>query len=273
MNLWELGDWEQSREYWNQLGKQLDIERRVISDAEVARIRERLPYGPPNAAWVPELALDLGLFPISIFRLWVGETFKRRNAFPKGHPIRLNINAENAQRQRERDKINRIDIASIGEAQRWLCVHCSVKLTGKFSPNTDGKKYHRDHIVPLHHGGLTVLENIQLLCARCNHRKRSMPDKVFQEVLPRMERATREREEWRRFSECPCLHWGCPPDCAGCDTCVEFNDADKGVHPYRVICPVVGEDRSEFGWDWDECPDPDACRSERRCRQVAEAQA
>ena len=47
MDYWELGDWEQSREYWNQLGKQLGIARRQITDAEVAKIRERLPYGPP----------------------------------------------------------------------------------------------------------------------------------------------------------------------------------------------------------------------------------
>lgn len=117
MNPWELGDWEQSREYWNQLGKQLGIEPRQISDAEVAQIRGKLPFGPPNPAWVPELAVELGLFPISIFRLWAGETFKRRYAFPKDHPVRLNINADNAQKQRERDKINRIDIASIGEAR------------------------------------------------------------------------------------------------------------------------------------------------------------
>ena len=268
MDYWELGDWEQSREYWNQLGKQLGIARRQITDAEVAKIRERLPYGPPNPAWVPELALDLQIFPISIFRLWVGATFKRRNAFPKDHPVRLNLNADNAEKQRERDKINRIDIASIGESQGWLCVYCSVKLTGKLSPHTDGKQYHRDHIIPLHHGGQTVFENIQLVCAKCNHRKRTMPDEVFQEVLPRMERAEREREEWRRFAECPCLYWGCPPGCVGCETCVESNDADEGVHPFRIICPVVGELRSEFGWDWDECSSPDACRSEQQCRQI-----
>lgn len=46
--------------------------------------------------------------------------------------------------------------------QRSRCACCKVKL---------GKKFHRDHIVPLARGGSNGIHNIQLLCPTCNFRK------------------------------------------------------------------------------------------------------
>lgn len=271
MDWFEFGDWETNREHWNVVGKQLGIQRRELPDEEVANIRERLPFGPPSPPFVLELARELHLFPISIFRIWVGATFKRRQAFPKEHPMRLNINADNALKQRERDKINKIDIVPIGQSQEWLCVYCETPLVGKYSPLTEGKNYQRDHIVPLSAGGLTVPENIQLVCAKCNHRKHAMPNEHFRVVLPRMERAEGERREWQEFTDCPCLYWGCPPDCQGCSTCKEHNDKEKDIHPYRILCPIVSDLRSEFGWDWDECGTPDICRTQRICQGMVQS--
>ena len=161
--------WESQHQYWNDLGKAMRAEIRKVGNQEVSKIRETLPFGPPSPQLVEDLAFELRLYPISVFRIWAGLTFKRSSALPKNHPMKLDINAE----QRERDQLRHLDIESIGKAQEWKCAYCRVQLTGKFSPFTEGKRYQRDHITPLASGGMTVQENVQLTCSRCNQRKNS----------------------------------------------------------------------------------------------------
>ena len=162
--------WEFQHQHWNELGKSMLAEVRNVGNQEVSKIRETLPFGPPSPQLVEDLAFELRLFPISVFRIWAGLTFKRSSAFPKCHPMKLNINSQ----QRERDQLRHIDIESIGQAQKWKCAYCDVPLTGKFSPLSQGKRYQRDHIVPLASGGLTEQNNVQLTCSRCNQRKNSL---------------------------------------------------------------------------------------------------
>lgn len=57
---------------------------------------------------------------------------------------------------------SKLEIEQLFEAQKGLCVYCSEALT---------KSFHRDHITPICRGGSNWIENIQLLCAWCNHSK------------------------------------------------------------------------------------------------------
>lgn len=56
------------------------------------------------------------------------------------------------------------DIKRIFKAQRGRCAHpwCRVKL---------GERYHVDHIIALSTGGTNWPDNLQILCAPCNHSK------------------------------------------------------------------------------------------------------
>ena len=80
------GNWHDSSQHWARVGKELGIENRHIGDFDVAVIRDTLPFGPPNPLHVLDVARELSLFPISVFRIWAGETFKRPQAFPDGTP-------------------------------------------------------------------------------------------------------------------------------------------------------------------------------------------
>ena len=54
------------------------------------------------------------------------------------------------------------DVKDIMALQGGKCVYCGVSLE---------LGYHVDHIMPLIKGGITVRENLQLLCPTCNYNK------------------------------------------------------------------------------------------------------
>ena len=161
--MYEFANWDNDREVWSYVGRQLGIQRRDLPDSEVATIRERLPFGPPNPDLVIDLSRELGLFPITVFRIWAGDTFKRPKAFPEGHPMKLNINAKNASNQRLRQQAQKHREA-VGELQEWKCKYCHCDIAGR------GKSA-LDHINPIAKGGTSDPGNLQLLCRRCNIRK------------------------------------------------------------------------------------------------------
>jgi 5-methylcytosine-specific restriction endonuclease McrA len=66
------------------------------------------------------------------------------------------------------------DIAEILLMQRGKCAYCRVKL---------GKKYHVDHIIPSVKGGSNGRENLQILCALCNHKKHARDPVEFAQSL------------------------------------------------------------------------------------------
>ncbi len=66
------------------------------------------------------------------------------------------------------------DVADILKMQRGKCAYCKVKL---------GKKYHVDHIIPSVKGGSNGRENLQILCALCNHKKHARDPVEFAQSL------------------------------------------------------------------------------------------
>ena len=66
------------------------------------------------------------------------------------------------------------DVADILKMQRGKCAYCRLKL---------GKKYHVDHIVPSVKGGSNGRENLQILCALCNHKKHARDPVEFAQSL------------------------------------------------------------------------------------------
>ena len=171
-------NWHDSREHWTKLGRELGIESRHVDDSEVASIRNSLSFGPPNPLYVLDLARELSLFPISVFRIWAGETFKRPQAFPEWHPMRLNLKAKSGSAQRER-YLGQKHRKAVGDAQGWKCKFCQRDISAKGSSALD-------HIIPIARGGTSEADNLQLLCRRCNTRKSDhAPDEHLDRYMER----------------------------------------------------------------------------------------
>ena len=78
--------------------------------------------------------------------------------------IRLTTRYQRAKRNGVRaEKITNDQIQNLYTKQRGSCAICRTKLI----------KWHMDHIMPLAKGGAHEINNLQLLCPRCNVRKHS----------------------------------------------------------------------------------------------------
>lgn len=104
-------------------------------------------------------------------------------------PVRMARELARQRREREREKIRKkglplfrrraislngnygvrltaADIESIMLAQEWHCVLCNLHL--------QGNAWEVDHIISVKSGGLTSLDNLQILCSKCNKGKWTM---------------------------------------------------------------------------------------------------
>ena len=161
--MFRYGNWNESSQHWTNVGRELGIEHKQVEDSDVAIIRDTLPFGPPNPVHVIDLSTELGMLPISVFRLWAGETFKRPQAFPDWHPMGLNLRAKSASAQKER-YAGQKHRKAVGETQDWKCKFCQQDISAKGASALD-------HIIPIARGGTSTPDNLQLLCRRCNIRK------------------------------------------------------------------------------------------------------
>ena len=237
----------------------------LLTDANASAIRGRMPFGPPGVEFCKELAGELGIHWITVANIASGQSYKRVKAYPPEHPLRLALNERNAARQRIRDKVKPAMRRELGEGQEWRCVYCFRDIS---------KRSSIDHIVPLDQGGDSAMGNLQLVCLRCNQSKGAMSDVDYRVKINRIQQALHRREEraksggWssyeasQRFYDCPCHHYGCYPDCTGCEMC-EHNENSP---PLRVVCPA-----GEFGFQ--DCPTEQECISVRECLSARRSKA
>ena len=238
----------------------LRIRSRLLSDSEAVAIREAMPFGPPWITYAQEIATDMGVNYITVCNIAAGLSYKRPKACPDGHPLRLQLNAVLAARQRLRSQVKPTVRKAMGEAQDWLCVYCGADIS---------KRASIDHIVPVIRGGTSDPENLQLVCLRCNQSKGDLSHEEFLEKLKRIKVDIQRRDERARadgwdswedqqvFLACPCHHYGCDLDCPSCSMCGH----PPGEPPLGQALCLVGE----FGWK--KCVAPDQCRKMRRCEE------
>lgn len=90
-----------------------------------------------------------------------GRRAKWTRRYRQNNPEKAREMAQN-RRNRMAGRLPRGTVKRIGEAQRWKCAVCKVRIQHRF---------HVDHIEPLAKGGSHEPRNIQLLCPGCNVRK------------------------------------------------------------------------------------------------------
>lgn len=164
-------------------------------------------------------------------------TFKYVNCVPKEHPL------WREQRRLEDLALNRRAEARehrplLMERNKGKCELCGKAVSGRDSTV--------DHIDP---DGGNEPGNLALLCRSCNSRKSN----GSLDRLQKIEEAHRRREEEERFLNCPCHHYGCLPDCTGCEMC----EHDENTIPPRLICDI-GRD----------CLTPSQCWNTHACQMM-----
>ena len=149
----------------------------------------------------------------SAHRILDYETFRYINCIPEQHPLwremRTKEDADNKRRSEAR-KHKPVLLARNNGRCEW----CGKEV--------EGRNATIDHIDP--EGG-NEPENLALLCRRCNSRKSA----GTLDRLERIDEANTRNAALNRSMECPCHHYGCPPDCPGCD----FVSMTGIAHPKR----------------------------------------
>ena len=157
----------------------------LLSDAQAAQIREAIPFGPPYEPYAKVLAEQFGCNYLTVCNIGAGLSYKRPQACPPDHPLRLAINEHNAERQRIRAQVTPQMRKEIGARQEWRCVYCFQDISKRASP---------DHIIPLEQGGDSSLENVQLTCLRCNRSKATLADAEYRVKINRIQRALHRKD-------------------------------------------------------------------------------
>jgi 5-methylcytosine-specific restriction endonuclease McrA len=76
----------------------------------------------------------------------------------------------NARKRGVEGRVTKDEIRALAERQKYRCAYCRTLVR---------KGYHIDHIKPLAKGGLNVIANLQITCARCNGRKSAKDPEDF----------------------------------------------------------------------------------------------
>ena len=201
--------------------------------------------------------------PLSISNCLEYRTFRYVAMIPEGHPLKAELRARDAAKQR-RSYHTRKHRATVIARDGGRCQRCGKEASGRNAT--------LDHIDP---NGPSEPENLRLYCRSCNSYKSRLSD---QQVAYRDERRAawqQELAEWKEFDDCPCTPFGCDPDCPGCWLCKEENQDELGNHPHRIICRIGtsvsledGEDSYVFDYGWSHCETETKCRQAARCLKV-----
>ena len=236
---------------------------RQLTDEEAAAIRERLPVEPPwpTEAEYEMIASEFNINWMTVANIAMGTSYRRVKACPPGHPLRLELNAENAAKERIR-YLGRKHRKAVGDAQGWLCTYCKRDISGP-------RRASLDHIIPIERNGTSDRDNLQMLCFRCNQSKNNRTHDEYVAILQRSAQRQGEsipalikkREAEARFLHCPCHHYGCPPGCSGCYMCGHEPNA-----PESLVCP-----NDEYG-GVTPCGTPTKCR-EKCAKETAHTQS
>ena len=172
-------------------------------------------------------------------------TFRYIDCIPRDSPLwreqrRLEDSAIN--RRMEARKFR----AQLLERSQGKCEWCGKRVSGSNATV--------DHIDP--EAG-NEIENLVILCRSCNARK---AHGGLSRLVAIDEANKRFQEKWgftrtaeRRMMECPCHHYGCEPDCSGCEMCGH----DSETVPPHLIC-----DAEQLGPD---CVKPSVCWRAQVC--------
>ena len=180
-------------------------------------------------------------------------TFRYVAMIPESHPLKADLRARDAAKQR-RSYHTRKHRAAVIERDGGRCQRCGKEVSGRNAT--------LDHIDP---NGPSEPENLRLFCRSCNSSKSRLSD---QQVAYRDERRVAWQQEMARedeFHNCPCTLDGCAPDCPGCWVCKEVNQDELGNHPQRIICRIVTGILAESGFEWSRCETESQCRQAARC--------
>ena len=210
------------------------------------------------------------------------QTFRYKGLYPEGHPGLEALLAERRVKGHRAYNLKKLR-PQIIERDAGRCQSCHDRV--------DGRAATVDHKDP---EGPETLENLHLLCRKCNtlKGKRTWEDfqtaqLEWQERLADIQNARadfickqtglsvrgrswqeagclspdlciREKQcsgeyATRRFYDCPCHHYGCPPGCIGCDMC--RHDEHEPTH---IACPATDGGIVI-------CATPQRCRAE--CQQ------
>ena len=182
------------------------------------------------------------------------ETFLYIDCVPKEHPLWREMRTkEDADISRRKEA--RKHKPALLERSNGKCEWCGKEIQGRNATV--------DHIDP--EGG-NEPGNLALLCRSCNSRKsRGSLDRLASIEVAHHRRAERLDEQAKRmgfsshaahelFLDCPCHHYGCPPNCIGCEMC----EHDGNSEPETLVCPY-GETGLEA------CTTPSDCWEARRC--------
>lgn len=181
------------------------------------------------------------------------ETFRYVDCIPKEHPLWREMRTKEDADIKRRSEARKHKPALL-ERSNGKCEWCGKTV--------EGRNATVDHIDP---DGGNEPANLALLCRSCNSRKsRGSLDRLAGIDAAHHRRVENLEEQARRFGfssyaaeqefdDCPCHHYGCPPDCTGCEMCGH----NRYSEPETLVCP-----NGEFGIA--ACVTPSQCWEARR---------